>query len=121
MYRDAWLRKCVIDENFAMKRRVQYWNGGEGGDFVALGAKWHFPGHYSWHTASHNKVLERRHHAAKGHYKEHSPSVVKKVGPSNAPSCEQSTTMGQVNTHRVLWWPLHFFVIGKEVLDTSSE
>jgi hypothetical protein len=48
---------------------------------VAFGAKRHFPWHYSRHTASHNRVLERRHHAAEGHYKEHSPSAVKKVGP----------------------------------------
>ena len=61
--------------------------------FVALGAKRHFPGDYSWHLASHKKVLERL-DAAEGHSKEHSPSAVKMVGPSNALLYEQPMTMG---------------------------
>ena len=59
---------------------------------MRLGAKRHFPGDHSWHMASHNKVLERR-DAAEGHSKDHSLNAVKKVGPSNASSCESETTM----------------------------
>ena len=47
--------------------------------FVALGAKRKFLEHYSWHLASHKKVLGHR-DAAGGHSKEHSPSAVKRVG-----------------------------------------
>ena len=47
--------------------------------FVAQGAKHHFLEHYSWHLASHKKVLGHR-DAAEGHSKEHSPSAVKRVG-----------------------------------------
>ena len=47
--------------------------------FVALGAKRQFLEHYSWHLASHKKVLGHR-DAAEGHSKEHSPSAVKRVG-----------------------------------------
>ena len=85
--------------------------------FAALGAKRHFPWHYSWHLASHKKVLERR-DAVEGHSKEHSPSAVKRVGPWKASSSwsGQLKAMGMVNTHRYLWWLLNSLIFGKVVL-----
>ena len=52
---------------------------------MALGAKRQFLEHYCWHLASHKKVLERR-DVVEGHSKEHSPSDVKREGPSNTTS-----------------------------------